>query len=101
MTTNVRLKLGGFYQLRIEAGYKVPAFAGKNMAIGRAHFTIDTDGNLTMRKIQTLTNISGIVQVDPKPARFVIDPLFPVTLWEGLPINVSAKQVFNASNISD
>jgi hypothetical protein len=100
MSTNVRLKLGGCHQLRIEAGYEVPAFVGKNVPCGRAHFTIDADGNLAMRKIQALADIRGIVQVDPKPACFMVEPLFSVVSWEGLPIDASAKQVFNASSTS-
>lgn len=100
MPTNVGLKLGGRHQLRIEAGYEVPAFVRKNVPLGRAHFTIDADGNLAIGEIQALADIRGIVQVDPKPACFVVEPLFSVTSWEGLPIDVLSKQVFNASSTS-
>jgi hypothetical protein len=32
-----------------------------------------------MRKVQTLADILGVVQVDPQPAGFVMEPLFSAT----------------------
>jgi hypothetical protein len=32
-----------------------------------------------MRKVQTLADILGVVQVDPQPPGFVMEPLFSAT----------------------
>jgi hypothetical protein len=45
-------------------------------AIGRTHFAVGTQRNLTAGKVQTLADILRVVQVDPKPADFAFSPLF-------------------------
>ena len=81
---DVALELFRRDQSGIQAGYEVPAFAGKKLALGRTHFTIDSGGDLAAGNVQTLSDILGIVEVDPKPPRLVIEPLFSVTSCVGL-----------------
>ena len=100
MPTDIRLKLGCRYQIWIQAGREIPAFEGKKLAIGGAHLAVDANGDLAVREIQTFTNVRGIVQVGPKPTRFIITPLFSVTSSEGCPRDSSEKHAFKASNTS-
>ena len=85
---------------RVDAGHKIPALAGENLTLGRTHFAIDAKGDLAVRKVQTLADILGVVQVEPQPAGFVMEPLFSVTSWAGLDCDASAKHTFNASSTS-
>ena len=70
-------------RIGIEATDEVSAFAGKNLTAGRAHLAIDTGGDLAAGYVQMLPDMFGVVKVDPKPARFLIEPLFSVTSCEG------------------
>jgi hypothetical protein len=79
VVANVGLQFGRRDGSRVEAGHEIPALVGENLTVGRSHFAIDTDGDLAMRKVQTLADILGVVQVDPQPAGFVLEPLFSVT----------------------
>ena len=79
VAANVGLQLGCRDGGRVDAGHKIPALVGENLAFGRTHFTIDANGDCAMRKVQTLADILGVVQVDPQPAGFVMEPLFSAT----------------------
>jgi hypothetical protein len=79
VVTNVGLKLRCRDRGRIEAGHQIPAFTGDNLTVGRTHFAIDTDGDLAMWKVQTLADVLGVIQVEPQPAGFLMEPLFSVT----------------------
>ena len=83
VAANVRLELGRPDQIRIQTGHEVPAFARKKLAVGRAHFAIYTDSDLATGYVQMLPDILGVVEVDPKPASFLTEPLFSVTSWAG------------------
>ena len=100
MVANVGLKLGCRDGTRVEAGHKISALVGENLVIGRTHFTIDANDDFAMRKVQTLADIFGVVQVEPQPPGFVMEPLFSATSWAGLDCGASAKHTFNASSTS-
>lgn len=100
VAANVGLQLRCRDRSRVDAGHKVPALVGENLAIGRTHFAIDANDDLTMRKVQTLADILGVVQVEPQLAGFVMEPLFSATSWAGLDCDASAKHIFNASSTS-
>lgn len=100
VAANVGLKLGCRDGSGVEAGHKIPALVRENSSIGQTHFTIDANDDLAMRKVQTLADIFGIVQVEPQPPGFVTEPLFSATSWAGLDWDASAKHTFNASSTS-
>ena len=79
MIARVGLQARGRDGARIETGDEVSALAGEDLAVGRAHFAIDAEDDSTGRKVQTLADILGVVQVEPEPAGFVVEPLFSVT----------------------
>jgi hypothetical protein len=100
VATNIRLEFTGRDRIGIQAGHEVPAFARKQFAGSAAYFTINADGNLAAGYVQTLPNILGIVEVNPKPACLLVKPLFSRTSLAG-GVGVSwKKQVSKASNIS-
>ena len=76
MAANGGVKLGRRDCARIEAGHKIPAFVKQKSTIGRTHFTIGADGDLTVGNVQTLTDILGVVQVDPNPTGIAAIPFF-------------------------
>ena len=100
MAADVGVKLGRRDRARIEAGHEVPAFVQQKSTIGQSHFTIGADGDLTGGNVQTLTQILGVVQVDPNPAGIAATPFFSVVSWAGRVDDASAKHVFNASSMS-
>jgi len=79
VATNVVLEFMRRDRIGIQTGHKVPALAGKKLVLRRAHFAINTDADLATWYVQMLPDILGVVEVDPKPARFLIEPLFSVT----------------------
>lgn len=79
VVANVALELFRRDRTGIQTGHEVPAVTGKKLTVGRANFTIDAGGDLTAGNVQMLSDISGVVEVDPKPPRFLIEPLFSVT----------------------
>lgn len=100
VAANVRLEFGRLDQTGIQAGHEVPTFAGKKLAVGRAHFAIHTNADLATGNVQTLSDMLGVVEVDPKPTRFLTEPLFSVISWAGLAGVSWKKQVSRASSMS-
>jgi hypothetical protein len=100
VATDVRVECRRRDRARVEAAYEVSAVVEQESAIGRTHFTVGTDRDLTAGKVQTLADILGVVQVDPKPADFSLPPLFSATSWAGRVVAALAKHVFNASRTS-
>jgi hypothetical protein len=79
VVANVGLQRGGGDASRVKAGGEIATIVQENLSLGRADFTIDTEDDLTIRKVQTLADIRGVIQVEPQPPRFTIEPLFSVT----------------------
>jgi hypothetical protein len=79
VATNVALEFTRRDRIGLQAGDEVPAVTGKKLTAGRANFTINADGDLTAGNVQMLSDILGVVEVDPKPTRFLTEPLFSVT----------------------
>lgn len=79
MVANVGLQCGGRDATGVETGREIAAIVRKNLSQGRAYFAIDTKDDLTIRKVQTVADILGVVQVEPQPPGFAISPLFSVT----------------------
>ena len=100
VSANVGVKLGRRDHVRVEAGHEIPALVEENLSLGRTHFAIGTDGDLAVGKVQTLADMLGVIQVDPKPTGLAASPLFSITSWAGRDGEASAKQVFNASRTS-
>lgn len=100
VATDVGVKRSCGDRAGVEAGHEVPAVVEQESAIGRTHFAVGTQRNLTAGKVQTLADILRVVQVDPKPAYFAILPLFSAISWAGRIDEASAKHVFNASRTS-
>lgn len=100
VAANGRLEFRGRHGFGSQAGDEIAAFIGEKLTLGRPHLAIDPDGNAAVGNVQTLPDILGVVQVDPKPASFVMGPLFSVVLWAHRLGETSAKQVFNASSTS-
>ena len=101
MAANGCVKFGRCHRTRIETADEIPAFLKQKNTIGRPHFTIGTDGDLAAGNVQTLTQILGVVQVDPNPAGIVATPFFSVVSRAGRADEASAKHVFNAFSMSD
>jgi len=100
MVAHIRLKPRGRDRARIETGGEIAAVARKNHALARPHFAIDAQRDATLGKVQTLAEIVGRVEVEPKPAGFAITPLFTVISWAGRLEDAAAKQSFKASKTS-
>lgn len=100
VTANVRLEFRHGDRIGTQTGHEVSTFAGKNLSLRATHFTIDSDGNLAAWDVQTVPDIVGIVEIDPKPTRLFMKPLFSLTSWAGFAGNALAKQTCKASSIS-
>ena len=100
VAANIHMKRGGRNRIGVDTGYEVPTVVEQESAVGRTYFTVGTDGDLAARKVQTLTDIGCVVQVDPKPASFPLVPLFSVISWAGRAGEAPAKQVCSASRTS-
>ena len=100
VAANIGLQFGCRNKSRVDAGREIPALAGENLTMDRTHFAIDANDDPAVRKVQTLADILGVVQVEPQPAGFVMEPLFSVTSWAGLVCGASAKHTFNALSTS-
>ena len=100
VATNVVLEFTRRDRIGLQTGDKVPAFAGKERTLRRAHFSINTDTDLATGNVQMLSDMLGVVEVYPKPTRFLIQPLFSVTSWAGLAGVSWKKQVSKASSMS-
>jgi hypothetical protein len=100
MATNVVLEFTRRDRIGLQAGDKVPAFAGQEFIRRRAPVAIRTNADLATGNVQMLSDMLGVVEVDPKPTRFLIQPLFSVTSWAGLAGVSWKKQVSKASSIS-
>jgi hypothetical protein len=72
VATNIVLEFTRRDRIRLQAGDEVPAFAGKERTLRRAHFAINTDGDLATGNVQMLSDMLGVVEIDPKPASFLI-----------------------------
>ena len=79
VATNVVLEFTRRDRIGLQTGHEVPAFAGKKRTPRAAHFAINTDADYATGYVQMLPDILGVVEVDPKPACFLIKPLFSVT----------------------
>lgn len=91
-----RLKFRGRDRARIKTGGEIAAVTRKNLALARPHFAIDAQGDAALGKVQTLAEIVGRVEVEPKSADFAITPLFVVVSWAGRLEAASAKQSLRA-----
>lgn len=100
VATNVVLELKRRDRTGIQAGDEVPTVVGKKPTLRRAHFAINTDTDLATGNLQMLADMLGVVEVGPKPTRFLIQPLFSVTSWAGLAGVSWKKQVSKASSMS-
>jgi hypothetical protein len=94
------LKLRRSDRARIGAADEIPGFVKQNNIIGRSNFPIGADGDLTSRNVQTLTDILGVVQVDPDTTDIAAAPFLSTVSWAGRFDAASAKHVFKASSIS-
>ena len=72
VATNIVLEFTRRDRIGIQAGDEVPAFAGKKFTLRRAHFVIRTNADLATGNVQMLSDMLGVVEVDPKPTRFLI-----------------------------
>ncbi len=72
VATNVVLEFTRRDRIGLQTGDKVPAFAGKERTLRAAHFAIDTDTDLATGNVQMLSDMLGVVEVYPKPTRFLI-----------------------------
>ena len=100
VAANVDVKPGGADRAGVATGDEIPGIVEQDRAIGRAYFAIGADGDLAVGKAQTLTNILGVVEVEPQPAGFGVVPLFSVTSEAGRACEALAKHVFSASRTS-
>jgi hypothetical protein len=79
VVANVTLQAARRDPTRIKAGAKIARLTGPHPAAGRTDFTIHAENDPAMGEVQTLADVVGNVQVEPKPAGFDIVPLFSVT----------------------
>jgi hypothetical protein len=79
VVANVGLQYGGRDATGVEASREIAAIVQENLSLGRAHFAIDTEDDLAIGKVQTLADIPSVIQVEPQPSGFAIEPLFSVT----------------------
>ena len=100
VVAHIRLKPRGRDRARIETGGEIAAVARMNHAIARPYFTIDAQRDAAFGKVQTLAEIVGRVEVEPKSADFAITPLFVVVSWAGRLEAASAKQSCKALKTS-
>ena len=84
----------------IETGNEVAALGLEDFALGRVQLAVDAEGNSTIREVQAVADIDGVVQVDPKSADFAHSPFFSAISATGQPSEASAKQAFKASSTS-
>jgi hypothetical protein len=83
MVAYSRFKVRGCNRTRIETGGKIAAVARTKDAVARSHFAIDAQREAASGKVQTLAEIIGSVEVEPKSADFAITPSFFVVSWAG------------------
>jgi hypothetical protein len=100
VATSIALEFTRRDRIGLQTGYEVPAFAGKKRTLRAAHFTINTNADLTTGNVQLRSDMLGVVEVDPKPACFLVEPLFSMTSWAGLTGVSWKKQVSKASRMS-
>ncbi len=100
VTTNVGLEFTGRDGIGIQTAHEVAAFAGKERPFRGTYFAIDTQRDSATRNVQMLPYVVCILEVDPKPPRFLVTPLFSRTSWAGRTGDVWKKQVSKASNRS-
>lgn len=67
----------------IEAGEKVARIGQLHLAVGVHYVPINTQRNLRAGKVQLLTNVTGVVQVDPQPAAIDETPFFSIVSAAG------------------
>jgi hypothetical protein len=79
VATNVCLQFTGRDRIGVQAAHEVPAFAGKKCPFRGTHLAINTQRDSATGDVQMLPYVVGIVEVDPKPPRFLVEPLFSVT----------------------
>jgi len=72
VATNVVLEFTRRDRIGFQTGDEVPAFAGKERTRRAAHFAINTDTDLATGNVQMLSDMLGVVEVYPKPTRFLI-----------------------------
>lgn len=63
-------------RIGIEAGEKVARVGQLHRAVGGGYVPINTQRNLRSGKVQLLTNITGVLQVEPQPAAIDEVPFF-------------------------
>jgi len=100
VSTNIFLEFTRRDRMGRQTGDKVPAVAGKEYALRAAQFTINTNADLATGNVQMLSDILSVVEVDPKPASFLIEPLFSVTSWAGRTGVSWKKHASKASSMS-
>jgi len=100
VATNIVIEFTRRDRIGLQTGYEVPAFARKKRTLRAANFAINTNADLATGNVQMLSDMLGVVEVDPKPTRFLIEPLFSVTSWAGLTGVSWKKQVSRASRMS-
>ena len=100
VAANGRMKSGCRHGLGGTAGHEVASVVQRNRAVCLANFTIGADGDLAARKVQTLADILGIVQVEPDSAGIPLKPFFSVISWAGRVVAAAAKQAVKASRTS-
>lgn len=100
VATNVCLEFTGRDRIGVQAAHEVPAFAGKEHPFRGTYFAINTQRDSATGNVQMLPYVVSIIEVDPKPPRFLVKPLFSVTSWAGRTGDVWKKQVSRASNMS-
>jgi hypothetical protein len=99
VAANVVLQFMRRDRIGIQAGHEVPAFAGKKLALRRTHFAINADADFATGYVQMFPDMLGIVEVDPKLASFLVEPLFSVTSCAGFAGVSWKKQVSKASSM--
>ena len=100
VVVNGRMKNGCRHGLGGTAGREVACVVQRIRAVGLANFTIGANDDLAVRKVQTLADMLGIVQVEPDSASIPPEPFFSVISWAGRVAVAAAKQVVKASRTS-
>jgi len=100
VAANVLLEIGSRDGVRIETGHEIPALTRNEFALGATDFAINSDGDATFGNVQTLPNVLGIVEADPKPACLLIEPLFSILSSAGGLGGSWKKQASRASSMS-
>jgi hypothetical protein len=94
------MESGGGNRLRSTAGDEIACVMQGNRTVGLANFAIGADGDLTARKVQTLADILGIIEIEPDSPGILLEPFFSVVSWAGRASAAAAKQVVKASRTS-